>query len=104
MPQVITKIPLDELFRDYANGDETSWAEEREHLEAIHPNRLARIRREIESGFLPPIAVCFNEKRVIDGHHRVLVAADLGLTEIPAVDAWVDEEWTKHMALSGADA
>lgn len=23
---------------------------------------------------------------------------------IPAVDAWVDEEWTKHMALNGADA
>lgn len=96
-------MSLAKLFREYANGDETSWDEERTWLEANHPRRLARITAEIQDGFFPPVRLCFEEKRVIDGHHRIVAAAKLGRTRIPVADAWDDSNWEWYTNNNGGD-
>lgn len=96
-------MSLAKLFREYANGDETGWDEERAWLEANHPRRLARITAEIRDGFFPPVRICFKEKRVIDGHHRIVAAASLGRTRIPVADAWDGTDWWRYADDNGGD-
>lgn len=96
-------MSLDRLFEEFSNGDETSWKEERVWLRAAHPLRLARIREEIVGGFFPPVRLCYREKRVIDGHHRLVVAFDLRLMEVPVADAWDGSGWELFASDQGAD-
>ncbi|MFJ6348623.1 hypothetical protein ACIQKB_04000 [Streptomyces sp. NPDC092046] len=98
------EMTLDSLMRDYTNGDQTSWPEEFAWIKANHPRRLARITREVQAGHFPPVRLDFEEKRVIDGHHRITAAADLGLAHVPVADAWgTDQEWWLFASDSGAD-
>lgn len=97
-------MPLADLLRDFANGDETTWPEEINWIKTNHPRRLARITREIQAGHFPPIRLDYQEKRVVDGHHRITAAIDLGLTHIPVADAWgTDQDWWLFASDSGAD-
>jgi ParB-like chromosome segregation protein Spo0J len=96
-------IALAMIFREFTNGDETTWAEERAWLLANHPRRLARIRSEIQSGHLPPIRVDFNERRVIDGHHRLIAAEQLDLELVPIADAYDGSAWTNYANTPGDD-
>lgn len=98
------RLALATLMRDFTNGDDTSWPDEIAWIKANHPRRLARITHEIQNGFLPPIRLCFNEHRVIDGHHRITAALDLGLDTISVADAWdPDSDWWRYADDSGAD-
>lgn len=90
------RIVLNLLFREFTNGDETSWDDEREWLLANHADRLARIRKEIQAGHFPPIRVDFTERRVIDGHHRIIAAEQLGLELVPIADAYDGSDWADH--------
>ncbi|MFE3202165.1 ParB/Srx family N-terminal domain-containing protein [Embleya sp. NPDC059237] len=82
-------MPIADLFRDYTTGDGADWPGERAELEKIHADHLAELRISIaQHGIREPVLLCPFERRVIDGHHRVLVAEDLGLVEVPVTDAW----------------
>jgi len=87
---------LADLLSDYTTGDDGPWREEREHLEAIHAERLAELRISVaRDGIREPIALCPTDKRVVDGHHRILVAEDLGLVDVPVADAWARSETSR---------
>jgi len=80
---------LADLLRDYTTGDQGDWIEERTYLEQIHAEHLAELRVSVaRDGIREPVRLCRTEMRIIDGHHRILVAEDLGLREIPVADAW----------------
>lgn len=96
-------IPLATLFSEYANGDDTGWDEERAWLLANHPRRLARIRGEIERGVFPPVRLDFDARSVVDGHHRIIAAEQLGLQEIPVADAWDGSDWSLFASDQGGD-
>ncbi|GAA3591220.1 ParB N-terminal domain-containing protein [Streptomyces osmaniensis] len=98
-----SRIPLAELFRDYENGDQSSWSDERAWITTQHPRRLARIRDEIQSGFFPPVRLDFAERRVVDGHHRLIAAEQLGLEDVPVADAWDDSGWAEFASPQGDD-
>ena len=78
-----------------------TWAAETEWLRANHPRRLARLRRSIErSGIGDPIQLCHGHpdcgihRHVVDGHHRVVIARELGIKRVPVGDAWApDADW-----------
>lgn len=91
------------LMREFTTGDEMSWSSERMNLVAIHPRRLDRIRSEISSGFFPPVRLDYNEKRVIDGHHRVIAAEQLGIQRVPVADAWDGSDWYLFASDQGGD-
>ncbi len=89
-------MPLARLLADFTTGDEIPWEQERAWLEQRHPEWLARLRESIAAeGIREPVRLCYREHRVIDGHHRIIAAQDLGLTEIPVADAWEDG-WDFH--------
>jgi hypothetical protein len=96
-------MPLSALMRDFVNGDGTSWAEERAWLVENHPRRLARIGREITSGFFPPVRLDFTDWSVVDGHHRIIAAERLGLAEVPVADAWDGSDWALYASDQGGD-
>ena len=59
------------------------------HSQTSSNNRLKKLTSDIkENGILEPIKyIEYNgEKHVVDGHHRLLAAKRLGLTEVPAVE------------------
>lgn len=95
-----TTMALAKLTRLYATASGHTWAEERTWLETRHPRRMARLRREIAAqGIEDPIRLCRGnpacgpEWHVVDGHHRVVIAEDLGITRVPVGGAWTDTEW-----------
>jgi hypothetical protein len=96
-------MPLTQLVAEYTTGDGNTWAHETAHLETIHPDKLARIRTEITAGHFPPVPLDHQEKRAVDGHHRVVAALQLGLDHVPVVDAWADASWMDHPSVWGAD-
>lgn len=101
---MIDTMPLADLLTNFTNGDQTGWEAEQEWIKKNHPRRLARIRREIQTGKFPAVRLCYDEKRVIDGHHRIIAALDLGLTDIPVGDAWGPEsDWDLHAPDNGSD-
>lgn len=92
-------MPLVDLFRDFTNGDATGWDEERRWLRAMHPNRIINLVKSLRTyGFDPdkPIRLCFNERRVIDGHHRIVAAEHAGLTHVLVADAWDGSDWSER--------
>ncbi len=96
-------MSLSNLMREFTNGDATSWPEERDWLTANHPRRLARIRAEIEAGDFPPIRLDYSDKSVIDGHHRIIAAEQLGHQRVPVADAWDGSDWHLYASDQGGD-
>lgn len=76
-------MDLLELMANYSDGDGHGWDTEFEFLAANHADRLWTLRTAIErDGIREPILLG-NDGRVWDGHHRLWVAADLGMTSVP---------------------
>ncbi len=96
-------MPLSQLTAEYTTGDGSTWEHERARLEEIHPGKLARIRAEILAGHFPPVPLDHDEKRAVDGHHRIVAALQLGVLVVPVVDAWADTAWMGHPSVWGAD-
>lgn len=87
-------MSLDRLVREFINGDETSWNAENDWLERNHPAYMAELRDSIRrEGVIEPIRLCYDERRVIDGHHRVVAALTVGLQRVPVANAWTDDGW-----------
>lgn len=83
------QMPLAEFLRTFSPVSDHTWQDERAWLEEHHPRRLGRIRRLIAAeGIEDPVRVCWTTHVVIDGHHRVIAAEDLGLDTVPVADAW----------------
>lgn len=76
------------LLDQIRNGDETSWAEEFDWLLTNHEKRMNEIVDLVQLGKTPPVDICFNEMRMVDGHHRLLAHMMTGRTMIPVCDAW----------------
>lgn len=79
------------------------WDTEAAWLYANHPVRMAKLRRSIEKlGIEEPIRLCWGHPtcgtklHVVDGHHRAVVARELGLKRVPVADAWDGTEWFIH--------
>lgn len=96
-------MSLAKLMREFTNGDDTSWDQERAWLLANHPNRLARIRDEIQAGNFPPIRLDYSCMSVIDGHHRIIAAEQLGRDRVPVAYAWDGSDWYLHASDQGSD-
>ena len=76
-------IRLAELLRDYTPGDGHSWETEFEWLKNHHNGKLALLILNILTyGIREPILLG-DDGRVWDGHHRIAVAHQLGLDEVP---------------------
>lgn len=99
----IRTMQLTKLLTNFTNGDETGWDVERTWLVTNHPRRLARIKAEIESGDFPPIRLDFAEQRVVDGHHRIIAAEQLGRDTVPVANAWDGSEWWLLSTDQGGD-
>ncbi|BBB01039.1 hypothetical protein RVR_8271 [Actinacidiphila reveromycinica] len=93
-------MSLAKLLREFAPVEQLqtpghSWDTEAAWLKTNHPRRLARVRRSIERlGIEDPIQLCYGhpdcgtERHVVDGHHRIVIARDLGIKRLPVGDAW----------------
>jgi hypothetical protein len=99
-------MSLAKLLREFAPVEQLqtpghSWDIEAAWLKENHPRRLARVRRSIERvGIEEPIQLCYGhpdcgtERHVVDGHHRIIIACDLGIKRLPVGDAWArDADW-----------
>lgn len=96
--QDVRTMPLADLLRDYRDGDELGWEEEFAYLRTSpeHRSRLGRLFLSvIEEGIREPILLGY-DGRVWDGHHRLCVASEIGLQEVPVktVRPPVMVEWT----------
>lgn len=99
----VRTITLARLFAEFTNGDDTGWDAERAWLVSQHPRRLARIRAEIENGNFPPIRLDLGEQRVVDGHHRIIAAEQLGRDSVPYANAWDGSQWWLQASDQGGD-
>lgn len=88
-------MPVEQLRNDTHDWNaETAW------LHANHPRRMARLRDSIAKlGIEEPLRLCYGhpdcgtEQHVVDGHHRLAIAADLGIRRVPVGDAWDGSDW-----------
>lgn len=72
-----------ELLARYRDGDEHGWGVEFAWLREHHADRLAELRAEIrEHGIREPVLLG-DDDRVWDGHHRLCIAVDESITEVP---------------------
>ena len=75
-----TYMDAHDVMAAYVNGDETTWADEFDFLLRNHADALADLMRSVSVvGFQRPVVLDEGEHRVIDGHHRLFVAALLGM-------------------------
>jgi hypothetical protein len=76
-----------DIFLYYRDGDERGWDAEMDYLRAEHAVELYALVPSIQrKGVLEPILLG-NDGRVWDGHHRLCVALDLGITHVPVIHA-----------------
>jgi len=84
----MTLMALQQLLRDYQDGDEHGWDTEFDWLRANHAEALADLRASVvKDGIREPVLLG-SDGRVWDGHHRLCVALDLGLHEVPVTATW----------------
>lgn len=88
------------LMRLFAPVEQTrtpghGWEAEAAWLAEHHPRRMARLRASIQrEGILDPIRLCYghpdcgDQLHVVDGHHRLTLAHELGHRRVPVGDAW----------------
>ncbi|MFE2556013.1 ParB N-terminal domain-containing protein [Streptomyces sp. NPDC059352] len=81
-----------------------TWETETAWLRQHHPRRMARIRGSVERhGILEPIRLCYGDPacgtdlHVVDGHHRAVIAQELGIKRVPVADAWDGSDWWLHV-------
>lgn len=75
-------LPLENVLL-YSDGDEHGWAVEFAHLREVHSDKLAALRADMQlNGIREPIVIG-PDGRVWDGHHRLCIADELGMTTIP---------------------
>lgn len=93
-------MPAGEFFTTYeptGDVDGWTWEEETVLLETHDTVRTAELTADIRTnGMRDPIRVCDTDGRVIDGHHRAIVARALGMTHIPVASAW-ESGWTPDL-------
>lgn len=76
-------MTLQELLAQYTDGDEHGWESEFAWLRRKHRVKLDKLKSSIEAnGIERPILLGW-DNRVWDGHHRLCVADELGLTTVP---------------------
>lgn len=93
------------LFRLFTPTEQTvtpghTWDTEAAWLYDNHPNRMAKLRASITKlGIEEPIRLCWGHPtcieamHVVDGHHRAILARDMGIKRIPVADAWDGSDW-----------
>lgn len=74
---------LVDLMRDYRDGDEHGWFTEFDWLRDNDAERLAALRTDAATNGIRVPILLGDDGRIWDGHHRVCVAYDLGLAEVP---------------------
>jgi len=82
-----------------------NWTAETAWITANHPRRLARLRQSIRKhGIVEPIRLCYGhescgeQRHVVDGHHRIVIAQELGIRRVPVGDAWEEgSDWMYGM-------
>lgn len=79
------------------------WDTEAAWLYENHPVRMGKLRRSITKlGIEEPIRLCYGHptccsaRHVVDGHHRAILARDMGLQRVPVADAWDGTDWFIH--------
>jgi hypothetical protein len=98
------------LMRLFAPVEQTrtpdhDWAAEIAWLAAHHPRRMTRLRESIRrEGIIEPIRLCYghpdcgDQLHVVDGHHRLVLAHELGHRRVPVGDAWeAGSDWMYAM-------
>lgn len=76
---------LADLLTHYRDGDEHGWGTEFAYLREHHAGRLAVLRADIATnGIQTPIHIG-DDARIWDGHHRLCVADELGITDVPII-------------------
>jgi hypothetical protein len=67
----------------YKDGDEHGWEAEFAYLREVHSDRLAALREDIgKNGIREPVVIG-PDGRIWDGHHRLCIADELGMSTIP---------------------
>lgn len=89
-------MSLDYILENFTPGEEANaWSDEFVWIIENDYTHTARLAREVKRvGMNLPILLG-NDGRVWNGHHRLLVALILGMTEVPVVhadDGYTDEE------------
>jgi hypothetical protein len=77
-----------------------TWDTEAAWLYTNHTDRMAKLRASIAKlGIEEPIRLCYGNptcchaQHVVDGHHRAVLARDMGLKRVPVADAWDGTDW-----------
>lgn len=93
------------LLRQFTPTEQTvtpghDWNVEAAWLYTNHTERMAKLRISIlKLGIEEPIRLCYGHptccqaRHVVDGHHRAVLARDMGLKRVPVADAWDGTDW-----------
>jgi len=76
-------LSLKLLLDTFEPGDEWTWQEEFEWLEANHLDRLVQLAMDIQMFGIEEPILLGNDWRVWDGHHRLCVARHLDMAYVP---------------------
>lgn len=99
-------MSLAKLFRLFSPVEQLqtpthTWNVETTWLHEHHPRRMARVRNSIQRlGILDPLRLCYGDDsacgttlHVVDGHHRAVIARELGIKRVPVASAWDGSDW-----------
>lgn len=76
---------LSDLLRDYSDGDGHGWDVEFAYLRRDHASRIDDLARDVLLNGIREPVLLGDDGRVWDGHHRLCVADELGIVDIPTI-------------------
>lgn len=76
-------IPLEQAMA-YRPTEGSTWDDVRKDFEFNHPDMMNGLRDDMSKrGMITPVTIDRNTGEVTNGHHRLLVAQDIGMTHVP---------------------
>ncbi len=79
------RLSPESIMSAYMTGDENGWWEENLHLWRTQSHAMRELADSIEVHGVHEPVLLGDDGRVWDGHHRILIAAGLGLKSIPVL-------------------
>jgi ParB-like chromosome segregation protein Spo0J len=80
-----------EVMATFSPGDEWTWWQEAHYLWTTQTAQMKLLAADIKANGIKEPIVTGDDGRLWDGHHRLVIAAGLGLESIPAF--WPENIW-----------
>jgi len=78
---------VDFILAHYQDGNEVGWEEEFRYLIVSHGREISELMFQIRKDGIKEPILLGPDRRIWDGHHRLLCARVLGIKEVPVTMA-----------------